>query len=127
MMFTLRGPDGAALAAEVHGDCPENWLVWFSDLDFSLLSYQLEAAYFGLLPVREEQIAEALSSCEHFTWQRVPVCRGHLATKNKDLLKALKGIGKRGLHTLLGRLAKFLQTKSCLCVCKAGQKRQNTR
>lgn len=75
LLFTVRGPGSVTLAAKIHEDCPGNWLVWFSDLDFSLFAYHLEAAYFGLLPVREGQMLDALTSCRRFTWERAPACR----------------------------------------------------
>ena len=75
MLFAVRGPESVTLAAKVHEDCPGNWLVWFSDLDFSLFAYHLEAAYFGLLPVREGQVMDALTSCRRFTWERAPARR----------------------------------------------------
>ena len=75
LLFAARGPESVTLAAKVHEDCPGNWLVWFSDLDFSLFAYHLEAAYFGLLPVREGQVLDALISCQRFTWERAPACR----------------------------------------------------
>lgn len=75
LLFAARGPESVTLAAKIHEDCPGNWLVWFSDLDFSLFAYHLEAAYFGLLPVREGQVLDALTSCRRFTWERAPACR----------------------------------------------------
>ena len=72
MVFAARGPESVTLAAMVHEECPGNWLVWFSDLDFSLFAYYLGAAYFGLLPVQAAQVRDALKSCRQFTWERVP-------------------------------------------------------
>lgn len=43
---------------------PKGKLVWFSDLDFALLSFRLKATYFGLLPVEDDKLKTALSYCE---------------------------------------------------------------
>lgn len=76
LLYASRGPDSVTLAAQIHEECPENWLVWFCDLDFSLFAYHMEIAYFGLIPVCEKQVADALKSCESFTWERAPARRG---------------------------------------------------
>ena len=76
MMFSARGPESVTLAAMVHEECPGNWLIWFSDLDFSLFAYYLGAAYFGLLPAQAAQIKDALKSCRQFTWERAPAGAG---------------------------------------------------
>ncbi len=75
LLFAVRGPESVTLAAKIHEACLGNWQVWFRDLDFSLFAYHLEAAYFGLLPVREGQVLDALTSCQNFTWERAPACR----------------------------------------------------
>ena len=50
-----------AMAAKEHN--PQGKLIWFSDLDFALLSFRLKATYFGLLPVEEDKLKTALSYC----------------------------------------------------------------
>lgn len=51
-----------AMAAREHN--PHGKLIWFSDLDFALLSFRLKATYFGLLPVEDNKLKTALSYCE---------------------------------------------------------------
>lgn len=51
-----------AIAAREHN--PKGKLIWFSNLDFALLSFRLKATYFGLLPIEDEKLAQALSYCE---------------------------------------------------------------
>lgn len=72
LLYVSRGPDSAAQAVQVHESCPGNWLVWFCDLDFSLLAYHMGITYFGLLPVCEGQVADALKSFQNLTWERLP-------------------------------------------------------
>lgn len=50
------------MAAKEHN--PQGKLIWFSDLDFALLSFRLKATYFGLLPVEEDKLKAALRSCK---------------------------------------------------------------
>lgn len=76
LLYVSRGPDSVTLATQIHEQCPGNWLVWFCDLDFSLFAYHIEIAYFGLIPVCEKQVADALKSCKYFTWERAPARSG---------------------------------------------------
>ena len=50
-----------AMAAKEHN--PQGKLLWFSDLDFALLSYRLKATYFGLLPLDADRLKTALGYC----------------------------------------------------------------
>ena len=50
-----------AMAAREHN--PQGKLIWFSDLDFALLSFRLKATYFGLLPIEDEKLRVALDYC----------------------------------------------------------------
>lgn len=50
-----------AMAAREHN--PRGKLLWFSDLDFALLSFRLKATYFGLLPIEENKLRTALDYC----------------------------------------------------------------
>lgn len=50
-----------AMAAREHN--PQGKLIWFSDLDFALLSFRLRAVYFGLLPLEERKLKKALCYC----------------------------------------------------------------
>lgn len=50
-----------AMAAREHN--PGGKLIWFSDLDFALLSFRLKATYFGLLPIEDEKLRVALDYC----------------------------------------------------------------
>lgn len=50
-----------ALAAREHN--PRGKLLWFSNLDFALLSFRLKATYFGMLPIEDERLKTALEYC----------------------------------------------------------------
>lgn len=64
MMITQKGPlsTETAMAAREHN--LRGKLIWFSDLDFALLSFRLKVTYFGLLPIEEEKLKLALNYCE---------------------------------------------------------------
>lgn len=63
MMIAQRGSRSTetAMAAREHN--PKGKLIWFSDLDFALLSFRLKATYFGLLPIEDEKLRVALDYC----------------------------------------------------------------
>lgn len=65
LLLAEEGPNSVELAASIREVCPEHRFLWFSDLDFGLFSYRLEADYFGFLPVREEKLRKALQGCEN--------------------------------------------------------------
>ena len=65
MLLAQEGAASVDLAAAVAEECPENPLVWLSDLDFALFSYRLEADYFGLLPGTTDSLRAALRNCGH--------------------------------------------------------------
>ncbi|MCI2056621.1 MAG: hypothetical protein LKJ86_05675 [Oscillibacter sp.] len=58
------GPHGTETAAEIREQNPNGKFLWFSDLDFSLLSFRLHADYFGLLPVTESKLRAALLNAQ---------------------------------------------------------------
>lgn len=58
------GPHATETAAEIREQNPSGKFLWFSDLDFSLLSYRLHADYFGLLPVTEDKLRTALQNVQ---------------------------------------------------------------
>ncbi len=55
------GPQATETAAEIREQNPRGKFLWFSDLDFSLLSYRLRADYFALLPVTEDKLRGAMA------------------------------------------------------------------
>ena len=59
-----RGPHATETAAEIREQNPNGRFLWFSDLDFSLLSYRLRTDYFGLLPLTEEKLRVALLNAQ---------------------------------------------------------------
>ena len=64
LMLAQEGAGSVELAAAAVEECPENPLIWLSDLDFALYSYRLEVTHFALLPGTEEMLRSALRSCE---------------------------------------------------------------
>lgn len=65
LLLAQAGPLGADMAAEVRECFPKHRFVWFSDLDFGLFAYRLEADYFSLLPLTEDKLRSALRNCSH--------------------------------------------------------------
>ncbi len=63
LMLAQEGPGGVELAADLREHFPRHRFVWFSDLDFALFSYRLEADYFNFLPLTEEKMRKALRNC----------------------------------------------------------------
>lgn len=61
MLLMQTGPQSTETAVEAKEQNPGGKLLWFSDLDFSLLAYRLRASYFGLLPANEETLKQALT------------------------------------------------------------------
>lgn len=59
------GPHATETAAEIREQNPNGKFLWFSDLDFSLLSYRLRTDYFGLLPVTEDKLRMALQNAQN--------------------------------------------------------------
>ncbi len=64
LLLAEKGAEGVELAVSAAEECPDNRLIWFSDLDFALFSYRLEVVYFGFLPVQEESLRIALRNCK---------------------------------------------------------------
>ena len=58
------GPHATETAAEIREQNPNGKFLWFSDLDFSLLSYRLHADYFALLPVTADKLCKALQNTD---------------------------------------------------------------
>ncbi len=63
-LFMEPGPHATETAAEIREQNPNGRFLWFSDLDFSLLSYRLRADYFGLLPLTEDKLRVALQNAQ---------------------------------------------------------------
>ena len=55
------GPHATETAAEIREQNPNGKFLWFSDLDFSLLSFRLRADYFGLLPLTACKLKTAIA------------------------------------------------------------------
>lgn len=64
MMITQKGSRSTETAIVARENNPGGKLIWFSDLDFALLSFRLKATYFGLLPIEDEKLKTALSYCK---------------------------------------------------------------
>lgn len=64
-LLVEKGPHATETAAEIREQNPNGKFLWFSDLDFSLLSYRLRADYFGLLPVTEDKLRAALLNAQN--------------------------------------------------------------
>ena len=64
MMIVQRGSYSTETAMLAREQNPKGKLLWFCDLDFSLLSFRLKATYFGIVPIEEEKLKQALSYCE---------------------------------------------------------------
>lgn len=63
MMIAQKGSRSIETAMAARECNPRGKLIWFSDLDFALLSFRLKATYFGLLPIEEEKLRLALDCC----------------------------------------------------------------
>lgn len=63
MMVIQTGSKSIETAMSALGHNKAGKLVWFSDIDFALLSFRLRATYFGLIPVEMDKLKTALSSC----------------------------------------------------------------
>ncbi len=63
------GPCATETAAEIREQNPNGKFFWFSDLDFSLLSYRLRADYFALLPVTEDKLRAAMTRRDERHWE----------------------------------------------------------
>lgn len=62
MILILSGAPGTETAMSAKEQAPNGKLIWFSDMDFSLLSYRIHADYFGMLPVDNEKIKNILQN-----------------------------------------------------------------
>lgn len=62
MVLILSGAPGTETAMSAKEQAPNGKLIWFSDMDFSLLSYRIHADYFGMLPVDNEKIKNILQN-----------------------------------------------------------------
>ncbi len=87
------------MAAEVRERFPNHCFVWFSDLDYALFAYRLDADYFSLLPVTGDKLRTALRNC------MCHVCH-HTTVQTKP---AEKPVVRSRLFTILGRIAKVIQ------------------
>jgi len=99
LLLAQEGPEGAELASETRERFPDHRFIWFSDLDFALFSYRLEAAYFGLLPLTEDKMRTALRNCAHQLRPPIPA-QAELAEKP---------VAESRPPTILGRIIKTIQ------------------
>jgi len=99
LLLAQEGPGSVEMAAEVRECFPNHRFVWFSDLDFALFSYRLEADYFNFLPLTEDKLRMALRNC---TRQHIP-----RAPANETPLE--KPMAESRPPTILGRIAKAIQ------------------
>ena len=59
-ILNYTGPYSVEIAMKLRDRSPSNPLIWFSDLDFGLVSYRVHATWFGMLPVTEEKLTKAM-------------------------------------------------------------------
>ena len=65
LMLAQTGARSVELVSTAVEECPDNPVVWLSDLDFGLFSYRLEVAHFSFLPGTAESLRTALRNCSH--------------------------------------------------------------
>ncbi len=99
LLLAQEGPLSVDMAAEVRERFPNHCFVWFSDLDYALFAYRLDADYFSLLPVTEDKLRTALRNC------MCHVCH-HTTVQMKP---AEKPLVRSSPLTILGRIAKVIQ------------------
>ena len=63
MLVAQTGAHSTETAITAREQNPQGKLIWFSDLDFALLSFRLKATYFGLLPIENDKLKTALAYC----------------------------------------------------------------
>jgi len=72
LLLAQEGPGGVELAADLRERFPRHRFVWFSDLDFALFSYRLEADYFNFLPLTEEKLKKPCGTVRPAPLPRLP-------------------------------------------------------
>jgi len=96
LLLAQEGPRGVELAAETRERFPNHPFVWFSDLDFALFSYRLEADYFNFLPLTGDKLRKALRNC---TPRPAPPLTGPVKSP----------LAESRPPTILGRIMKAIQ------------------
>ncbi len=99
LLLAQEGPGGVELAADLRERSPRHRFVWFSDLDFALFSYRLEADYFNFLPLTEDKLRKALRIC---TRQHIPKAPAKETPIERPVAECRP-------PTIPGRLARALQ------------------
>ena len=64
-ILNYTGPYSVEIAMKLRDRSPSNPLIWFSDLDFGLVSYRIHTDWFGMMPVTEEVLKKALDRVQH--------------------------------------------------------------
>ena len=64
MIIVQKGAKSTETAMSAREHNRNGKLIWFSDLDFALLSFRLKAAYFGLMPVTADKLQIAFEDCD---------------------------------------------------------------
>lgn len=99
LLLAQEGPGGVELAADLRERFPRHRFVWFSDLDFALFSYRLEADYFNFLPLTEEKLKKALRNC---TPRPAPQASPQTKTVEKPVVECRP-------PTIFGRIAQAIR------------------
>lgn len=63
MIVTREGSSGFDAVRKARLENPDARLIWFSQKEYALLSYQLNVSYFSLLPVEAGHLAAAMRAC----------------------------------------------------------------
>lgn len=63
LLLAAPGTRSVELASTAAEECPDNPMVWLSDLDFGLFSFRLDVAHFGFLPGTAEGLRTAMRNC----------------------------------------------------------------
>ncbi|MCD8014270.1 MAG: hypothetical protein LUG99_14045 [Lachnospiraceae bacterium] len=64
MIAAVSGPDGRRVVEQIRENNKEARMIWFSDRQNGVYSYQINVTWFGLLPVTPEIIRQALEACD---------------------------------------------------------------
>ena len=65
MVLSCTGAYSVEIAMNLRDRSASNPLIWFSDLDFGVVSYRVHASWFGMMPVTEEALKRAFHRVLH--------------------------------------------------------------
>ncbi|MCD7761818.1 MAG: hypothetical protein LUI14_01230 [Lachnospiraceae bacterium] len=64
MLVAAAGPCGREAAKQIRENNRDARMLWFSDRENGVCSYEIGVTWFGLLPVTPESVASALDVCQ---------------------------------------------------------------